>query len=252
MSLPHTSNNIVCRLLTALRDMDDFPIFRPYLGPEMGWGSVMASEFLRHMAASTAHWKAQMPLLGCQINDVVGLWFVVIYSLQLQALTPLRLTGQKYEDLLSILGLVTAGYVPQIFGLAFSNPKVIGDLMSRSGATVLVFGEAFASQLEHFKVVSPAFIPSDDSESHTNLSATDFIPVLPNDTAILIHSSGTTAGLPKLIPVSHGSLVLFVTEKYRPMLLQGAFEGQENTNTLGSFTHLGVLSGKNSALYFQN
>jgi hypothetical protein len=85
-----------------------------------------------------------------------------------------------------------------------------------------------------------ALLPS-DSDFPTLASLP---PVDIRSTAFIIHSSGTTSGMPKLIPSSHLWVKNFAQLKYASCLEQGYFEGQSVSNSIGNLNHVGSLCGE--------
>ena len=161
-----------------------------------------------------------------------------------------RLTGRKYFDTINILGLMFAGYIPQLFSTIFDNTSVVWDLMLKSGASCLIYDEEFADRaalctLPTLRAYVQDSGPTDEEPRHGSIPHPS---ALETDTAFIIHSSGTTSGMPKLIPVSHGWLNNFVTIKYPGTLKQGNYDDRNITNTLGSLAHVGSITGGYSCL----
>lgn len=155
-----------------------------------------------------------------------------------------RLTGKKYSDGINILGLICAGYVPQLFSVVFTSYQVVWDLIAKSGASALVFDEVFT------EIVVESPVSAVPSLTHAFLDSTaskDLIiaPVSYQDTAMIVHSSGTTSGMPKLIPCTHGWLKSFIVNTF-DHILHNSRPGNERDviNTLGSLAHVGSFSGE--------
>jgi len=211
-------------------------VFRPYLSG--GWGRVTFRECGAHLAVVASLRDKQWSNLGFKVGDVVGVW----------------LTGRKYEDLVNVLGICGAGYIPQLFSSNFPNPAVVFDLLSRSGAKALVFDDAFKD------IVATASVPTIPSLTITDIEAllpvdgsipavTSLPPVEERGTAFIIHSSGTTSGTPKLIPSNHLWVKTFAQLKYASCLEQGSFEGQSICNSIGNLNHVGSLCAFLGAAY---
>lgn len=160
-----------------------------------------------------------------------------------------RLTGRNYEDIINVLALCAAGYIPQLFSSVFPNPAVVFDLIARSGAKAIIFDEAYKEALATSPVPTiPSFTMA---EIHSLLPLGEDLPTLVSfpaveerATAFIIHSSGTTSGIPKLIPSNHLWVRNFAELKYASCLEQGSFDGQTVCNTIGNLNHVGSLCGK--------
>lgn len=97
----------------------------------------------------------------------------------------------------------------------------------------------------------PAFPSITLADIETHLSSDGILPMLGSlppvserGTAFIIHSSGTTSGMPKLIPSNHLWVKNFVELKYASCLEQGSFIGQSVCNSIGNLNHVGSLCGK--------
>jgi hypothetical protein len=129
------------------------------------------------------------------------------------------------------------------------------DLLSRSGAKALVFDATFKEHITNSSV--PTFPPIALTDIETNLSSDDVSPMLGSlppvterSPAFIIHSSGTTSGMPKLIPSNHLWVKNFIELKYASCLEQGSFTGQSICNSIGNLNHVGSLCGKHTPLVY--
>lgn len=115
-----------------------------------------------------------------------------------------RIAGYSYSDLVQIYGLSRAGYIPQLFSLRLPNPEVIYELLKSAGASALIYEPSFESVLGSSPV--PIHRALDISEMSSNSSASEPLAmpeVSQDDTAFYFHTSGSTSGIPKLVPVSY-------------------------------------------------
>ncbi|KAJ7171029.1 putative amp-CoA ligase [Mycena filopes] len=214
-------------LAPKLREWPNRTIFRPYSRSSQTWGTISFHEADLHISQSARHWKKTLGSLGLARQDVVGLW----------------LTGSKYEDLINILGVSAAGFIPQLFSVIFSSGDVVQDLLSAGSAKALILDAEFSSFSDRSAVPTlPALVTSEFDGGALTLG--DIIPtdVKHTDTAVILHSSGTTSGTPKLIRTSHGWITAYMKFKYS--LCQGDVEGENVTNNLGSLAHAGSLSSE--------
>jgi non-ribosomal peptide synthetase component E (peptide arylation enzyme) len=139
------------------------------------------------------------------------------------------------------------GYIPQLFSPVFPNSDVVYELMSKSGAKVMIYDEIFAEKVQKFGL--PTFLVYDMNSLNTDatvqsdgLCALTTTKALGTDTAVIVHSSGTTSGMPKLIPVTHNWLTSFIIHKWEDVLCQGEYTTQNIINSLGSLAHVGSFT----------
>lgn len=113
-----------------------------------------------------------------------------------------RLSGFTYVDVLHIYGLSRAGYIPQLFSIRLPNPVVIYELMHTAGARAMVYDHSFDSILTDCPV--PRFCALRTSQVE-NISAPlpNIYDIQENDLAFIFHTSGSTSGSPKLVPMTY-------------------------------------------------
>ncbi|KAJ7717991.1 putative amp-CoA ligase [Mycena metata] len=219
------SAHFLSLLAPKLREWPNRTIFRPYLESSQTWGSISFHDADRHISQSAQHWKEALSSLGLAPQDVVGLW----------------LTGSKYEDLINILGVSAASFIPQLFSVTYSNAGMVQDLLSASGAKALVLDTAFSSFSEGSALPTlPSPVFSDFEVGTLTLSDLVLAYIEQNDTAVIFHSSGTTSGSPKLIRTTHGWISTYMKFKYS--LCQGDLKGHNVTNNIGSLAHVGSMT----------
>ena len=114
-----------------------------------------------------------------------------------------RLKGIAYLDAVHMLGLQWAGYVPQLISLRMTNPSVVYELLEKSKAVALIHEPGFHSMLQNTPL--PTF-PAEDILSIENLEQlllpTVFEPSEAKDIMLIYHTSGSTSGTPKLVPIT--------------------------------------------------
>jgi acyl-CoA synthetase (AMP-forming)/AMP-acid ligase II len=170
-----------------------------------------------------------------------------------------RVTGKLYTDIVHIMGLIATGLVPQVhfershtsstidyayqlFSSIFSPTTILG-LLSQSKAKALVVDPEFRSD------ASPVNIPVFSTLDYTAFEQTPDVmlgelpKVLPTDPAVIVHSSGTTSGVPKLIVQSHQWVQSAIKDKWAGADPPG-YSGQAVINSLGSLAHVGSFCGK--------
>jgi len=126
-----------------------------------------------------------------------------------------RLSGMTYVDVLHIYGLTRAGYVPQLFSIRLPNPDVVYELLSKAQARALIVDPSFEGLLKSCPTpVHRAATTVYDIDSHDMP-----LPSLPtlreSDTVFIFHTSGSTSGIPKLVPCSLSWLDSAITKSHQ-------------------------------------
>ena len=116
-----------------------------------------------------------------------------------------RLSGFTYTDVLHIYGISRAGYIPQLFSLKLPNPTVVHELLRRAGAQALIYDASFESLLKDFPLLIYGALTSDrlDRLEPTAVLLPDISESQDDDIAFIFHTSGSTSGSPKLVPMSY-------------------------------------------------
>lgn len=117
-----------------------------------------------------------------------------------QANSSLRVKGTSYLDLLHIWGILRAGYIPQMISLRMTSPQVVYELLKEGNAVALLCEPTFQDILKDSPF--PVFPAGDINSSQDDTSPLPkvWIPASADDTAMVLHSSGSTSGIPKLVP----------------------------------------------------
>ena len=126
-----------------------------------------------------------------------------------------RLGGFTYTDVLHIYGISRAGYIPQLFSLKLPNPTVIHELLHRAGAQALIYDASFESILKDFPLpIYRALHTSERLEPSTPVSLPDILESQEDDIAFIFHTSGSTSGDPKLVPMTYRWLSTVVMKSH--------------------------------------
>jgi acyl-coenzyme A synthetase/AMP-(fatty) acid ligase len=120
-----------------------------------------------------------------------------------------------YNDVLHIYGMSRAGYIPQLFSLRLSNPTVIFELLCKADAKALVYDASFASFLSQSPV--PTHLAIKVGKTHIMSGPLPEMPTVEHrdQTVLIMHTSGSTSGSPKLIPCSATWLDAIVNKAYQ-------------------------------------
>ena len=111
-----------------------------------------------------------------------------------------RVNGVTYADVLHIYGISRAGYVPQMSTFYLPNPIVIYELLQKAGARALVCEPSFGVDLSGCPVLTyPAIRVPEQYVTDVILPPprTDYSA---SDLVLILHTSGSTGGSPKLVP----------------------------------------------------
>lgn len=113
-----------------------------------------------------------------------------------------RLGGLTYLDVLHIYGISRAGYIPQLFSIRLPNPEVIYELLRKANGAALIYDSSFESILGDCHLPRHCALKSTLVEDvpETLPSIRDFQDL---DIAFIFHTSGSTSGSPKLVPVNY-------------------------------------------------
>ncbi|KAJ7246935.1 putative amp-CoA ligase [Mycena rebaudengoi] len=226
------SEHFLSFILPVLQERRLQAVFKSREEDQLEWTITTFGDLARHLTFSSSHWKKTLSAEGLVPKDVVGIW----------------LTGRKYEDAINIMGLSAAGFIPQLFSVVFPNPDVIWDLLKASGAKALIFDAQFTSQCVSAPV--PVFPAGTRAMFDSGIDAgINVAEAAATDNALIVHSSGTTSGSPKLIPLRHGWVFAMMDFKFTGALKQGDSGDPEVTNTIGSLAHVGSFAAFVSAVY---
>lgn len=126
-----------------------------------------------------------------------------------------RLSGFTYTDVLHIYGISRAGYIPQLFSLKLSNPTIVHELLHQAGAQALIYDASFESILNDFPLPIYRALISERLETiSTPVSLPDISESQEDDIAFIFHTSGSTSGSPKLVPMTYRWLSSVVTKSH--------------------------------------
>lgn len=168
------------------------------------WRSISYKQFLHDVELFARYWTRVFDQDQLPKRSVVGMWYVIIISwyLGLYQYITFRLSGFTYTDVLHIYGISRAGYIPQLFSLRLPNPDVIYELMHRAGAKVIIYDHTFESILDNCPVPKHCALQTERIED-VQASLPGIWDHDENDTVFIFHTSGSTSGSPKLVPMSY-------------------------------------------------
>lgn len=108
-----------------------------------------------------------------------------------------------YPDVLHVLGVSRAGYIPQLLHFHRNSSKsLIAELLRRANSLALICDSSTFGPLP-----IPVYASSDLGQagvpSHCRLPKIEDLVADPNAVAFVLHTAGTSTGTPKLVPYTH-------------------------------------------------
>ncbi|WZH45574.1 AMP-binding domain-containing protein [Fusarium acuminatum] len=180
-------------------------------------------QFQKDVEASARYWKDQLRSVGVQERAVVGVW----------------LKGHAYKDAVHIWGLNWAGFIPQLVSLNMTNPSVIYELLERAEAKALIHEPGYASILENcpFPNLHAGDVVLEEDVKQLP-SLVPWQPADDDDALFIYHTSGSTSGIPKLVPITARWINYVIG-------LSGLYEARANMSRdrmvslhIGNFCHM--------------
>ncbi|KAJ7611711.1 acetyl-CoA synthetase-like protein [Roridomyces roridus] len=221
--MPHFLTDV----LAAWEKYRDRPLFKQLVQGAEGqktWIPITYEDFQNETDRVGRHWRATLSSQGFKSSDVIGLWA----------------TGQKYTDLIHIYSLIRAGFIPQLFSVTYQSGEVVRDLLIACNGKALLYDPAFAVAVEGHVDLPAICLPAVDTLQSSSDPLPPLLDVAEDEPAMILHTSGTTSGKPKPVPVTHRNLK-GQQSQFRG-INQGAFETQDIYNKLGSYCHIGTAS----------
>ncbi|KAL0571581.1 hypothetical protein V5O48_010375 [Marasmius crinis-equi] len=152
----------------------------------IGYNTITYTEFHNYVETSARYWYAKLSEDGIPMGSVVG------YCSR----------GGSYIDFVHIYGLSKVGYVPQLFTALPQSIEVIKTLLEKSKAKALLYQEGHFHSARTLAgpdlKVYPIFIDLPTTQASGALP--DLPEPQPTDIYCVLHSSGSTSGMPKLVP----------------------------------------------------
>ncbi|KAM5360087.1 hypothetical protein ACJZ2D_013998 [Fusarium nematophilum] len=186
-----------------------------------GWKDIPFSSFLRDVEQSARYWSDKLAGKGLEERSTVGLW----------------LKGMSYLDIVHIWGISRAGFVPQLISLRLTSPIVVLELLNDAGAKALIFEPTVATSLGDEILSLPAIDFRRLDSSQLPLPEL-WIPSEGDEIVMVLHSSGSTSGKPKLVPLTARWLDCNISKARHFTFRTPNPSGQEIMTANGSFCHV--------------
>ncbi|KAG6820548.1 hypothetical protein H0H93_015433 [Arthromyces matolae] len=216
--------HFVQHLLKGLDEYADRALFKDYdtTSPLPSWRSITYAAFSRDLNALAFYLQQHLCESGVQQKDVVGLW----------------ISGDQYQDVVSLYALARAGFVPQVFSrvMATQGGSMINDLLKLRDGKALVYHGYYEEHIAKIDVKTLK-IPDLASLDQKPGQIANLPLVEENEVAIIFHTSGTTSGRPKPVPQTHRWL-RYQWEVSWPRAWQGDGPKQKIFTNIGSFANV--------------
>jgi len=166
------------------------------------WRSITYQQFHRDVELFARHWTRVFKHERLPRRSVIGMWCAVSNFILYTYLIFFRVSGFTYADVLHIYGISRAGYIPQLFSIRLPNPTVIYELLHKADARAIIYDPSFESILNDCPIPSYCAFQSEQIEFvQENLPS--IWDIHEDDIAFYFHTSGSTSGSPKLVPMSY-------------------------------------------------
>ena len=157
-----------------------------------------------------------------------------------------RISGLTYSDLLHIYAVSKAGYIPQLFSIRLPCADVIYELLSKANAKALIYEPSFQSVISDAPVPAHVALPCGKAMEGLTLDGEEPLFIMPDeeltldDTVFYFHSSGSTSGMPKVVPYTYRWLNSAIEKSYHVMTPRKQ-DGQEVTTWMYVFHSCGCI-----------
>ncbi|KAL0567475.1 hypothetical protein V5O48_014519 [Marasmius crinis-equi] len=206
-----------------------------------GYIDITFQQFHADVESAAAHWQFML------IQTQVGPGKVVALCLR----------GYVYTDLVHIYGLMRAGYIPQMFTTLPGTVEAVASLLTSGGAKALVCAEDhlglksidWISRNMDLKVFPDASLDVIRARASTPGATANFQRECSgDDVAMIVHTSGSTSGLPKHVEWSHHFLDAIVAKA--PAFCVPIEDGRQDVcSSWGPVCHVGTFSFMLSQIY---
>ncbi|KAL0572034.1 hypothetical protein V5O48_009930, partial [Marasmius crinis-equi] len=206
-----------------------------------GYSDVTYEEFYKDVEKAASYWRSRLSGDGVPAGSVVGAC----------------LLGYTYTDVLHIYGLMMAGYIPQTFTLFPSATEALNTLLKSSGARALIYQEGHFDRAKSWISTHTALklypaistFPERESDSNLPLPGLSSDQHLDDDIIIIVHTSGSTSGVPKCIPYTYRFMDAAVA-KAALTCVPGPTRTRDINSWLGSACHAGNFGFILSMIYY--
>ena len=130
-------------------------------------------------------------------------------------------------DAVHIYSIARAGYIPQYFSLRLPNPDIIFELLEKSNGRALIYDPSYAVSdkppVPTYTAVDARTLPAAVATLPPNLCSSNG-----DDTLMIFHTSGSTSGRPKLVPVSYAWWDFALTKIHEHMRPKASRNGRQD------------------------
>ncbi|VUC31885.1 unnamed protein product [Clonostachys rosea] len=186
-----------------------------------GWETITYARHVENIERAARYWSNEFSNRGLKERETVAIW----------------VKGLSYADFLHIWGISRAGYVPVAISLRLTNIALVSDLVQKAGAKAIIYEDSVFPNLDMDVICLPTVDILSVEVDRLPLPAL-WVPTHDDDIILNYHSTGSTSGIPKLVPVTARWLD-FGLEKLDSCLKDDSnSEKQQVLAINGSFCHL--------------
>ncbi|KAL0579504.1 hypothetical protein V5O48_002488 [Marasmius crinis-equi] len=206
-----------------------------------GYSEVTYEEFYKGVEKAASYWRNKLSGDGVPAGSVVGVC----------------LLGYTYTDVLHVYGLMMAEYIPQTFTLFPSAIEALNTLLKSSGAQALIYQEGHFDRVKSWisthttLKLYPAIsaFPEPESDSNPPLPGLSSEKHSDDDIVIIVHTSGSTSGIPKCVPYTYRFMDAAVA-KAALTCVPGPTRTRDVNSWLGSACQAANLTFVLSTIYY--
>ncbi|CAE6513284.1 unnamed protein product [Rhizoctonia solani] len=227
--LQHRANTSGDTILFKLPDLRD--------SPPREWSTVITvAEFAAEVDRVAKFLVRELSAEGVPPRSVVSLLY----------------EGKQYQDLLYVIALSRASYVPELLSTyALANPTLIYDLMDQAGSKALLYDPHFEYLTVDCSYPKLALAPVESLENNAtpnghspHLPEIEDLSTGPGDVCFIYLTSGSTSGRPKIVPYTQKSTSIYYRSQF------GIWLGDEKFDTQDVFIARGTVCSVASMIQY--
>ncbi|KJZ74380.1 hypothetical protein HIM_06190 [Hirsutella minnesotensis 3608] len=186
------------------------------------WKSITFPEFCGDIDKCAAYWAGTLSKGAGQSRLVVGLW----------------LEGSTYSDLLHIWAVMRAGHIPQLISVKLTDSSVVLQVLKAAGAGALIYDARFEGSIADCPLPKHPAKTAYDTVEDVPLAPV-WTPSDPDDVVMIYHTSGSTSGIPKSVPLLAGWMESLFNKLFQMERMFPSSHEQQMGISVGSFSHVG-------------
>jgi acyl-CoA synthetase (AMP-forming)/AMP-acid ligase II len=194
-------------------------------GTVVRWNAITFAQFSSDLKLVAKYWSGVLRQQGIPSRSTVGLWYadsfinLAFSMLIIGEFVSYRISGLTYSDLVHIYAVSKAGYIPQLFSIRLPCADVIYELLSKANAKALIYEPSFQSVISDAPVPAHLALPCGEAMGILALDGEELPDkeLALDDPVFYFHSSGSTSGMPKVVPYTYTWLNSAIAKSYHIM-----------------------------------